>query len=235
MARSSARPTESCSAAARRRREVARLVGVVVVGGEEHAADDGDAERAAGLAGGVVDRGADAGPARRQRAHDRFGGRRRGEPESDAEEEPHRAPADERRHDHVGRVQQHRRRGDEQTPGPPPAWCPTAARTAGRSATTTIIPMATGMASSPGLERRVPEHELEVLDEQEHRAVERERREREHARRGREPRVPNTRTSIIGSGVCISHSANTPSEHEPDAKNDDARLREPSNPCRAPG
>ena len=55
------------------------------------AADDRDAERATHLAGGVVDRGADAGLGERQRAHDRVGRRRHHERHAHGEdhEPPH--------------------------------------------------------------------------------------------------------------------------------------------------
>ena len=52
----------------------------------EHAADDRDAEGAAEFAGGVVDGRADAGLVGGQRAHDRLGGRRRGQAQTAAEQ-----------------------------------------------------------------------------------------------------------------------------------------------------
>ena len=67
----------------------------------QHAADDRDAERAADLAGRVVDRRADAGLAERQRAHDRLGRRRHRERHADGHE--HHAP------DEVGPVRRCRR------------------------------------------------------------------------------------------------------------------------------
>ena len=52
-----------------------------------------------------------------------------------------------------------------------------------------MIPIATGAVMHPRLERRVAEHELEVLGQQERRAEQREVRERDRGRRRREPRV----------------------------------------------
>ena len=94
---------------------------------------------------------------------------------------------------------------------------------------TTIIPMATGHGEQPGLERRVAEHELEVLDEQEHRAVQRERREREHARRGGEARVAEHAQVDHRLAVCSSQSANAREQHQPgDERADHLGWRPPA-------
>ena len=164
------------------------MVGEVVVEGQEDAADDGDAERATGLPGGVVDGRTDAGAAGRQRAHDRLGRRRRREPEPDPEQQTHRASTDEGRHDRVRGVEQHRGGGDHHPDdhdafGPPP---PHQARRVRRHH---HHREGDRHGQEPGFQRRVAEDELEVLDEEEHRAVERERREGQDARRGGESRI----------------------------------------------
>ena len=72
----------ACAAAAGRAQPGQRRDHVRAVTGVQHRADDRDAERAADLAGGVVDGRAGAGLRSRQRAHDRLGGRAGGEGEA---------------------------------------------------------------------------------------------------------------------------------------------------------
>ena len=159
--------------------------------GRHHAADDGHAERAAHLAGGVVHGRPDAGLRAGQRAHDRLGGR--AHREAHAEGEDHEAPG------HVAPVADVRRRGCS-----PSAAIARAARLSPRP-TTSFVPHRSTSSGAvggddhhhdrhrqqahAGLERRVLHHELQVLGLQEDEAEHREEQQHDPDAGGGEPRV----------------------------------------------
>ena len=93
----------------------------------------------------------------------------------------------------------------------------------------TMIPTATGAVMRPGLERRVAEHELEVLGEQERRAEQREVGQRDRRRRRREPRVAKEAHVEHGVGRVRSPSTGTArGTPTPAAMADDDTTRAPA-------
>ena len=159
-----------------------------VVAEREDAADHGNAERTACLACRVVDGGADAGLAGGQRSHDRFGRRRRGEAHAEPEEHAHETTEHDRGHDRVRRIHQQRGRHDQQATYDNPLG-PEALDQLGRLRCAGHDADRHGRGHEAGLQRGIPEDELEVLSQQERRAEQREVRERDRRRRRREARV----------------------------------------------
>ncbi len=135
--------------------------------GREHAADDRDAEGAAEFAGGVVDGRADAGLVGGQRAHDRLGGRRGGQPEAAAEQH--------HLHGDLG-CRAWRRRRSTPTPARPRRWpgrrrrrrwCRSVRRCAARRCWRRAIEIGDRQQPHAGLECAVALDELEVLGDDE--------------------------------------------------------------------
>ncbi len=150
--------------------------------------DDRDAERATELARRVVDRRADVGPRRRERAHDRLGRRRAGE----AHARPHQherereaavagVRADRRRDGEPGREQQHPERRDPLRPE--------ALDELGRGRREDDHRARVGQHAHAGRGGREAEDELQVLGGHEQEPEEREEEHHHGGARGAEARV----------------------------------------------
>ena len=176
------------------------VVHVATVAAGQERAEHRDAQRAAGRARRVVDGRADARLGQRQRAHDRVGGRRHRHAHAEADHaagERDEAVADV---DLELRAISESAGGDEHQPGGDDDLRAEPLGELRRQRAADHEADATGETRSAGLERRVAEHVLQVLGEEEHRARTARRTTSVIAPLAAEKRgLRNRRTSSIGS------------------------------------
>ncbi len=196
------------------REEVAHLGRVH---GGEQAADDRDAERPTELARGVVDRRAHPGLAEGQRAHDRLGGR--GHRDRHAHHHQHHRAQDleVRRVDLHGRDEADAEARDHQSEAHDDLG-PESAHEARAQRGEDDHGQRGGEERETRLHRRVPQHELEVLRDEEREPEQREEHEHHREARGAEagvPEEPDVEHRVVGVQL----------PHEEPAEDHQARRR----------
>ena len=197
------------------------------------AAEHGDAEGGAELAGGVVHGRARAGPAGGHGRHDRRRHRRHGQ--RDARRRAGRSTA---RMYQYGVSAPSRRSSSrpvarQSMPKATVRWAPKRALSRGVSGRHDDHDQRHRQEAGGGRQRAVAEHQLEVLGDQEHHAVHRQEHEDHAAGAGAERRVPEE-AHVEHRLVDVQLPEHEDGEHDGgDREGDEGAGRSPS-PCRAP-